>query len=79
MPTFKTRVIPELAEGTRAILAPPSTPIIDGRGSGDINYECGSCGMILVDSVAPNIRIVGLVLKCPICGAFSEMAPPVGP
>ncbi len=70
MPTLKTRVIPKPKEGTRAVLIPKTLPAV--RGNGDTNYECGGCGVVLLERIAPG-QIKGLVFQCPSCSAFSEV------
>ena len=71
MATKKTTVIPEPAQGTRVVMAPPEAPIIKG-GAGQEVWECGSCGTVLAD-IQPNVLFANIVLKCPDCGSFSEM------
>jgi hypothetical protein len=69
MPTLKTTVIPEPAPNTRAVIVSKVAPIM--KGQGDLSYECGGCGTLLVDRFPGSIR--GIVFKCPNCGAFSEV------
>ncbi len=70
MPTQKTKLIPEPAEGTRTVLATTVTPLI--KGEGEYSYACGKCGVLLVESVSFG-QISNIVFKCPNCGSFSEL------
>jgi len=71
MPTFTMRVIPEPAPNTRAVLMPEKAPIM--KGTGDTNHVCGGCRAVLLESLSPEIQLVGLVYRCPQCGAHNEL------
>jgi hypothetical protein len=67
-------VIPEPAEGTRAVLLYTGEGTIVMRGQADTLMTCGACGVPLIDGVLrANIRDV--VVKCPACGEFNETLP----
>ena len=69
---FRMRVIPQPAEGTRAVVV-----VTGGEGNpafrskGKHSLECGDCGRVLAEKVDRG-QIRGLVLGCP-CGAFNDV------
>lgn len=69
----KTRVIPKPLEGTRTILAPAKAPVIKGQDGSGINVACGHCGKALVVDAA-DATFSNIVLRCPLCGAYGELA-----
>ena len=76
MPIISMRIIPEPEKGTRSVLVPSATavPVIkgSGAGAGDPSYSCGSCGLVLVETVQAD-SIVNFVFRCPKCRAYSEV------
>ena len=73
MAEMKLRVIPEPAEGTRAVFVAQEGfkgPFIMGVGA--LDCLCGSCGAVLLKKIEEG-QIKNLVLKCPMCGAYNEI------
>ncbi|HTB50371.1 MAG TPA: hypothetical protein VK701_05280 [Solirubrobacteraceae bacterium] len=73
MPRILLRIIAS-TEGHTVLKKPPGdiSPY-QGRGSGDIDLLCGTCHHMLAEHVYPD-WVAGIVLCCPICGAFNETA-----
>ncbi len=69
MKHFRLKVIPEPAEGTRAIIAAPTAPAIKGPDS-ENDAQCGQCGTALIVGI-PIENIQGMVIRCPQCGAHN--------
>lgn len=69
--TMKTTVLKNAPGRNAYVLAPKEAPAI--RGDGTIRVECGSCGILLVDGLGGAVKIKGLILKCPNCGAYSTI------
>ncbi len=70
MATIKLTVIPEPKPGTASILSPTVSPAI--RSEGDMNYDCGSCGTRLLESVTYK-QVMNMAIKCPKCSAHNEI------
>jgi len=70
--TFKTRVIPKPAPGTRAIFVAPVAPIFRGETDEGDSHLCGSCGIALTKGLQGYV-LQDLVFKCPGCGKYSEV------
>lgn len=76
MPDEKMHVIPEPAEGARAVIAGGRAPLIKGEpGAGSASYSCGSCGTVLIEGVETD-QVGGIVLKCPNCGSYNQVENP---
>jgi hypothetical protein len=60
--------------------APPDgaarhTPELDKplfRGTGDTDYLCGNCGLVIAASMGPAQRVIIDVATCSACGAENE-------
>lgn len=72
MPAFKTKVIRRPRAGTRPILVLHKAPALRGQDGTD-KYLCGGCGATLLESVNQGLDFGEIALKCPVCGAFSEI------
>jgi len=44
-------------------------------GPGDVDFSCGNCGQILIEGAGEGLAIDDVVIKCPNCGSFNEIAP----
>ena len=70
--TITMNAIPEPAPKTRAVLAPTfKGPVITGGGA--VNYTCGDCGIVLLESVDFK-HVVNIVVKCGGCADFNEIS-----
>ena len=69
-PDLKARIIAEPPAGTRAVIDQKVLPV--AVGGGDVNYLCGSCGVLLIQGMTAG-RFNDLVIKCPRCNVFNEM------
>ncbi len=47
------------------------SPFVSGKGDGGVDLVCGSCAHVLADHIYPADKIAGMVLCCPVCGAFN--------
>lgn len=72
MAAFKTRVIRRPKAGTRPILVLHKAPALRGHNGSD-KYLCGGCGATLLEAIAEGVDFGEIALKCPVCGAFSEL------
>ena len=74
MPDIKMDLIEEPPEGTRTVLIPEVAPVFrgEGAGKGDVNYLCGRCSTILIETM-PQGSVRNIVIKCPKCGSFNEV------
>ena len=66
----RAKVIAEPPAGTRSVIDSKVLPV--AVSSGDVNYLCGSCGVLLIQGLIGG-QFNNLVIKCPKCGAFNEM------
>ncbi len=64
------QVIPEPEEGTATVLKFTGEGTVLMRGSGNTNYQCGSCHATILESINLG-QMVGVVLPCNACGAFN--------
>jgi hypothetical protein len=69
-PGQKARIIPEPAPGTRTVLDQQALTV--AVSSGDVDYLCGSCGVLLLQGMVRDAAL-NLVVKCPRCGAFNDI------
>jgi ribosomal protein S27AE len=72
MPAFRTKVIRRPRPGTRPILVLHKAPALRGDNGSD-RYLCGGCGATLLEEIGEGIDLGEIALKCPVCGAFSEL------
>jgi hypothetical protein len=66
----KAQIIPEPSAGSRTVIDQQTLPV--AVSSGDVNYLCGSCGVLLIQGMVgsqPN----NIVIRCPKCGAYNEI------
>lgn len=70
-PKLKMAVIPEPAEGTRAVLV-PGEGVIALTGSGKTDWVCGQCGTTLLAKIGPQ-QAQDIVVLCPSCGAYNDL------
>jgi predicted RNA-binding Zn-ribbon protein involved in translation (DUF1610 family) len=73
MPEIKLPVVPKPDLSTRTVLEPAKDfagPFI--KGTGDVDYLCGSCGAVLVERVTTG-QIKNTVFRCPNCGQYNEL------
>lgn len=70
--TYKMRVIPEPAPGTRGVLMPGfKGPVLTSFGP--LSYTCGACEAVLLKDMDFK-QVKNAVVKCGGCGAFNEIA-----
>lgn len=70
MPVFVANPIPKPHPNTRAVFETRVAPFMAGTGAGrgDTSIVCGSCGQLLVDSIAG--AVFDIVVHCPSCGRY---------
>ena len=44
------------------------------RGYSEMDYVCGSCGMVICDGIRPG-AFAGIVFHCGACGELNRVAP----
>jgi hypothetical protein len=70
---IKLRVVTD--DGTWPVLSKESagdvSPFMSGKGDGGVDLTCGECDHLLVDHIYPADKIAGMVLCCPVCGAYN--------
>jgi len=71
---LKLPTIPEPAANTRTVFGQPDSaaPHPYLRGAGPADLLCGRCEFRLAEGIGPG-QITNLVLRCPKCGAFSDI------
>ena len=47
------------------------SPFLSGKGDGGVDLVCGTCDHVLADHIYPADKIAGMVLCCPVCGAYN--------
>ena len=48
------------------------SPFMSGKGDGGVDLLCGTCDHLLVQRIYPANKISGIVLCCPVCGAYNR-------
>lgn len=69
----KLKVIPPADPRLRSIIVPTFDVLPVIRGAGGQDYECGSCGAVLLKGLGPNQHIQGVVVRCPKCHADNDV------
>jgi hypothetical protein len=70
VPTISRKVTRASPDG-----AARRTPELDKplfRGTGDTDYLCGNCGLVIAASMGPAQRVIIDVATCSACGAENE-------
>ena len=69
--TYRMKVIPEPEEGTRTVFI-CAAPGVSFEGTGTRNYQCGTCGKMLIRKIRL-MQIIGAVYQCGKCDAYNEI------
>jgi hypothetical protein len=73
-PQKRLKVIPEPAEGSRAIFVMNEAltgPLAKGGSAKGTDYLCGSCGRVVFEALGSDQRFVNIVVQC-ACGAYND-------
>ena len=71
MATYKLPRITDADVAHRGVLAPVTAPAI--RGDGPDEWTCSGCDRVLVERAPMSIRMANGAVKCPGCGAVSDL------
>ena len=78
MEEIRCKIVPKPERNTKTVIGGGQNygerPLFVGQGTGFRRYSCGNCKLILVDNVGENIGLVNIVLKCPGCQSYNELA-----
>jgi hypothetical protein len=76
MPAITLKVTRAPPGGTDHVVPEAAKPLF--RGSGDIDYLCGSCGAVIAAGIGPTQRVPFAATTCSACGAEIEFPPSLG-
>lgn len=70
--TIRMTVIREPGNARNLIRAAPN--VLAAFSVGDLCFECGSCGVMLLKNVRPS-QVEQMVVQCGTCQAYNEVPP----
>jgi hypothetical protein len=71
MMEIQMEVVPEPKPGERTVLTlGESGQYAIIRGTGEVNYLCGTCRNVICDHIERG-QVINIVFKCPNCGSFN--------
>ena len=73
MPSIPLKVTRAPPGGSDHAVSEAAKPLF--RGSGDIDYLCGSCGAVIAAGIGPTQRVPFDSTTCASCGAEVEFPP----
>lgn len=73
MPTISLKVTHAPSGNADREVSETSKPLF--RGTGDTDYLCGNCGMVIAAGIGPTQRVPFDSTTCSACGAQNEFPP----
>ncbi|UCH02852.1 MAG: hypothetical protein JSV20_03440, partial [Candidatus Bathyarchaeota archaeon] len=64
------KIIPKSKPKTRTVYVSAVLPVIKGKG--DMDYLCGKCNEILVESINEG-EVRNIIIRCPICRFYNNI------
>jgi hypothetical protein len=71
MPQIKLKVVRDAILPPRWTAPPGAGPLFTG--SGDTEYVCGVCELVIAASIGSAQRVASIETECPCCGGVNEV------